>query len=329
MSNPSADTFSARAAAFVALARVAALETCRQPLFLLLSLGVSLGILLFPLVLNYTLGDSARIVRDSAFSLFLVGGVALAAHSAVATVSRDLRRGPAAVWLAADCPRALWFAAKCAGLALALLLYAAAALPAVLLAVRACGDGVRNDWPTALAALSAPPVALAAAALWNLLTRQPAVAFAAAALPVALAAAWLYAALLRPSPDLPPPPALDWPILQAGLLLLLPILMAATLGATLAIRLPPGVALLLTLLVFAAGLFSSPVLAPLADAHPAAAALRALLPDVQACWLADALDAPAPFPSSYLPRAAAAALLWSAAVILLATLSLRHREIQA
>ena len=87
MSNPSADTFSARAAAFVALARVAALETCRQPLFLLLSLGVSLGILLFPLVLNYTLGDSARIVRDSAFSLFLVGGVALAAHSAVAAAS--------------------------------------------------------------------------------------------------------------------------------------------------------------------------------------------------------------------------------------------------
>lgn len=314
---------------FAAIARLTALETCRQPVFLLISLAAGLGILLFPLVLNYTLGDTARIVRDSAFSLAFVAGLALAAHSAVTALSHDLRRGPAAVWLSADCSRPLWFAAKCAGVFLALLLYVAAILPATLLAVRACGDGVHTDWPVALTALAAPPVALALAALWNLTTRRPANATAAALLPVVLAAAWLWNAFLRRADFLPNPAAFDWPLCQALLLLTLPLFMTAVLAAALAVRLPPGVSLLLSLLLFGAGLFSAPLLAPRASRSLPAAVLRAVLPDLQAYWLPDALDTPSPFPRGYFPRAAAAAAAWSAAVFTLGALALHRREIPA
>ena len=73
---------------FLAIARLAALEAIRRPVFLLVALSCLAGIVLLPLVLNYTLGDSARIIRDSALALTFVGGLLLAAHAAGESLSR-------------------------------------------------------------------------------------------------------------------------------------------------------------------------------------------------------------------------------------------------
>ena len=73
---------------FLAIARLAALEAIRRPVFLLVSLSVLAGIVLLPLLLNYTLGDSARIIRDSALALTFVGGLLLAWRMRRATKAR-------------------------------------------------------------------------------------------------------------------------------------------------------------------------------------------------------------------------------------------------
>ena len=158
---------------FHALARHAALEAVRRPVFLLVSLSVLAGIVLLPLLLNYTLGDSARIIRDSALALYFTGGLLLAATAAGESMARELRRGTAAAILAKPVPRHLFFLAKAAGIAFALLLFALAALAATLLAVRAGAGDLRLDWAAEGPALAALLLAPALAGAWNHRTRRP------------------------------------------------------------------------------------------------------------------------------------------------------------
>ena len=134
---------------FLAIARLAALEAIRRPVFLLVALSSVAGIVLLPFLLNYTLGDSARIIRDSALALYFVGGLLLAAHAAGESLARELRRGTAAAILAKPVSRPLFFLAKTAGIAAALLLFSVAALAATLLAVRA-GASIRVFQPKVL-----------------------------------------------------------------------------------------------------------------------------------------------------------------------------------
>ena len=205
---------------FHALARHAALEAVRRPVFLLVSLSVLAGIVLLPLLLNYTLGDSARIIRDSALALYFTGGLLLAASAAGESLARELRRGTAAAILAKPVPRPLFFLAKAAGSAGALLLYALAAAAATLLAVRAGASDLRLDWAAQGPALAALLLAPALAAAWNHRTRRP---FTSAAFFLLLAFLLLAVAIAAffqtPLDRLVFPDNFSWPILRVGLLL--------------------------------------------------------------------------------------------------------------
>lgn len=313
---------------FHALARHAALEAVRRPVFLLVSLSVLAGIVLLPLLLNYTLGDSARIIRDSALALYFTGGLLLAATAAGESMARELRRGTAAAILAKPVPRHLFFLAKAAGIAFALLLFALAALAATLLAVRAGAGDLRLDWAAEGPALAALLLAPALAGAWNHRTRRP---FTSAAFALLLAflllAVACAAACPTPFDGLVFPANFDWAILRVGLLLSFALGMAVALAAALATRLAATPVLLLCTGVFLLGLMSDYFLGPhLADSFAARAAY-ALLPNVQAFWLLDALDAAAPIPAAYLAGAAAYAAAWSAAALALGLAAFHRQEI--
>ena len=313
---------------FHALARHAALEAVRRPVFLLVSLSVLAGIVLLPLLLNYTLGDSARIIRDSALAPTFTGGLLLAASAAGESLARELRRGTAAAILAKPVPRPLFFLAKAAGIAFALLLFALAALAATLLAVRAGASDLRLDWTAQGPALAALLLAPALAAAWNHRTRRP---FTSAAFALLLAflllAVACAAAFPTPFDGLAFPANFDWAILRVGLLLCFALGMAVALATALATRLAPTPVLLLCTGVFLLGLMSDYFLGPHLANSLSARAAYALLPNVQAFWLLDALDAAAPIPAAYLAGAAAYAAAWSAAVLALGCASFRRLEI--
>ena len=313
---------------FHALARHAALEAVRRPVFLLVSLSVLAGIVLLPLLLNYTLGDSARIIRDSALALTFTGGLLLAATAAGESLARELRRGTAAAILAKPVPRPLFFLAKAAGSAGALLLYALAAAAATLLAVRAGASDLRLDWAAQGPALAALLLAPALAAAWNHRTRRPFTSAAffllLAVLGIALAVA---AAFPTPFDGLGFPANFDWAILRVSLLLYFALGMAVALATALATRLAPTPVLLLCTGAFLLGLMSDYFLGPHLANSFAARAAYALLPNVQAFWLLDALDAAAPIPAAYFAGAAAYAAAWSAAVLALGLASFRRLEV--
>ena len=162
-----------RIAPFLAIARLSAVEAIRRPVFLLVALSCLAGIVALPFLLNYTLGDSARIVRDSALALGFSGGILLAALGAGESIARDLRRGAAAAVLAKPVSRPAYFLAKVAGVWAALFLFALAALAATLLAVRAGASDLRLDWTAAGPALLALFLAPVLAGAWNHRTRRP------------------------------------------------------------------------------------------------------------------------------------------------------------
>ncbi len=318
----------AAASQFLAIARLAAVEAIRRPVFLLVSLSVVAGIVLMPLLLNYTLGDSARIIRDSALALYFVGGLLLSAHAAGESFSRELRRGTAATILAKPVPRSLFFLAKAAGVGGAIFLFSLAALAATLLAVRAGAGDLRLDWTAVLPALLALLLAPSLAGAWNHRTRRP---FASAAfflllafLLLAVAAA---ACFRTPLDHLAFPANFAWSILLVGLLLGFCLGMAVALAMALATRLPVTPILLLCAGFFLFGLMGDYLLGPRLAASFAARAAYAVLPNVQAFWLLDALDAATPIPASYIALSAAYAAAWSAACLALGIASFQSREI--
>ena len=313
---------------FIAIARLTALEAIRRPVFLLIALSSVAGIVLLPLLLNYTLGDSARIIRDSALALTFVGGLVLAATAAGETLARELRRGTAAAILAKPVPRPLFFLAKAAGIFAALALFTLAALAATLLAVRAGANDLQIDWTAALPALLALLLAPALAGAWNHRTRRP---FTSAAFFLLLGALHLAvaAAACFPTPfdRLVFPANFAWPLLRVGLLLYFCLCMVAALATALATRLQVTPVLLLVAGLFLFGLMGDYLLGPRLPTSLAARAAYALLPNVQAFWLLDALDSATPIPPAYLATAAAYAAAWSAAVLALGAASFQKLEI--
>jgi len=317
-----------RAAPFLAIARLAAIEAIRRPVFLLVALSSIAGILLLPLLLHYTLGDSARIIRDSALAFLFLGGMLLGTHAAAEGFSRELRRGTAAAILSKPVSRTGFFLARAAGIVAALVLFSLAAIAATLLAVRAGASDLRLDWTAELPGLLALLAAPALAGAWNHRTRRP---FASAAffLLLGLLLLALAAAAFFPTPfdGLTFPRNFAWGILAVGFLLTLCLAMAAAMAAALATRLDPAPVLLLCAVVFLAGIAADSFLGPRLAGSALARTAYAVLPNVQAFWLVDALDAGAAIPAAYFLTATAYAAAWSAAVLAAGAASFHRLEI--
>jgi len=313
---------------FWAIARLTAIEAIRRPVFLLISLSSITGILLLPLLLHYTLGDSARIIRDSAFALFFVGGLLLAATAAGETLSRELRRGTASTILAKPVPRSLFFLAKAVGIFAILTLFAVAALTATLLSIRAGGSELQLDWAAAGPALLALLTAPALAGLWNHRTHRPFTSAAFCLLLGLLLLALIVSSFFEtPLDHLVFPHQFSWAILRVGFLLTACLCMVAALAASLATRLSITPVLLLCAGLFSLGLMGDYLLGPHLATSLSARTLYALLPNVQAFWVLDALDAARPIPLAYLAGATAYAAAWSAAWLALGAASFQRLEI--
>lgn len=313
---------------FWAIARLTALETVRRPVCLLVTLATLAGTSLMPFFLNYTLGDAPRAIRDSALALLYTGGVLLAAWSAAEAFGGELRRGTAAVALAKPVGRGAFLAGKACGVALALAGHVAASVAATLLAVRAGAVEWHTDWTAAGPALAVAPLALSWAAWRNRRHGRPFASAACGALWVGYGLALAVAACrAEPAGGVGFPGNLDWAIVPVGALAGLPSLMAAAAATALAVRLNTVATVSACAAVFAGGLVSGPMLGAHWGTSFWARAACALLPDGQAFWLADALDAGRGVPGSYVAGAVAYAALWAGACLAIGMWAFRRSEI--
>lgn len=314
---------------FVAIARLALLESLRQPVVLLLTLFSLTFTALLPVLITHVLGDGQRIVRDSALAVHLVSGLVLGSYAACASLRDEVRRGTASAILSKPVGRSLFLLAKFTGLALVMALYSLLLAIAVILACRtAAQDYVLDFWgsgPLLLALL----LSLISGGLQNFLLRRPFASrcFGTLLITVPLALLWsgqhddtgaraaIYGA------------ALPLDTLPASLLIVQAILILTGLSVSLATRIDvvPTLACCASLLM--AGLMSDYLLGTRTDSNHLLAVAYGVLPNFQHFWAVDAL-ARGPIPWNYVVQAAEYGALYLAGILCAGIVAFRSMELR-
>lgn len=315
---------------FFAVAGLTALEAARQPVFLLAGTFCLAMIALLPIFITHTLGEGAKIVRDSGLALQFVFGLLLGGYGACSSLTREIRRGTAAAVLAKPVSHGVFFLAKFAGVALVTAAFSAAAIMAILMSVRTASPMFGFDWWGVGPLAAAIAIAYLIAGIRNYITRGPFVSGAATLLVFSIAVAFAVSGFL----DAEGRPAgfgalFAWKILPAGVLIAAAVTVLTGIALSLAIRLDVVPTLSLCTVIFLVGLVSDYFFGRHAAEHVSAAVLYRLIPNWQHFWVADALSGPGTIPWSYVGWASLYAGLYLAAVLSLGMLAFRQTEVRA
>ncbi|MFH0880699.1 MAG: ABC transporter permease subunit [Lentisphaerota bacterium] len=315
---------------FMALAGLTALETLRQPVFLLISTTSLVFIALLPLLITHTLGEARNMVLDSALALHFVCGVVLGSLAASATLSREIRRGTAATILCKPVNRGVFFLAKFSGIAAVMLLFSTAACMATILSDRVASNEYETDWWALAPLLAAPLLAYAAAGIMNYLTRRPFSSAAFSWLAALVTGAFLFGAWVGPGGQTSSFGLnYAWKILPASLLVTMAILILAGIAVSLATRLDMIPNLSVCSLLFLLGLMSDYLLGRHAATSLLARLGYTLIPNLQHFWVSDALHGGEAIPWHYVLQAGLYSASYLAAMLMMGALMFRNMEVKA
>ncbi|MBP7274583.1 MAG: hypothetical protein KBA51_00060 [Kiritimatiellae bacterium] len=319
-----------RWSAWSALTMGAVREILRQPITLILTGGMAVGILLLPAVTTQTLGETSTVVRDGALALHLFFGVLLAGLSACHGMTGDLTRGAAATVLSKPVSRTAFLLSRYAALLIVLLVFSLIATFETLVTVRVAQDAFQLEWKLWVPAILALPAGWAVAAAINYVTRRPFPSDAFFAVLIAALAALLLALRMPlPATDAAPGPSLFPPLLPVCALLTLALFVMGGIALALSTRLPPVATVTLCSVIFVLGLMSDYLFGRAADTSVVAGILHAALPNWQHFWLADALHINRDVPWSYVVSVLGYAALYSTGMLSIAIALFQSREVSA
>ena len=315
---------------FTAIAGLTALEAVRQPICLLMATTCVVFIGLLPFLITHTLGEGAKLVRDSGLAFHFVCGLILGSYAACSSLTHEIRRGTAASILSKPVSREIFFLAKFAGVAMVMLLFSAAAGMAVLMSTRVAEPLYSFDWWSAIPLLAAPLMAYTIAGLWNFFTQRPFVSAASFLLLVTMAAAFVSAGWVDAEGHrVAFGSAYSWKIVPVSVLIFLAIAVLTGLAMSLAIRLDTVPTLSICSVVFLIGLMSDYLFGRHAAHSLFADLLYRVIPNWQHFWVVDALSGPGAIPWSYVARVALYAGLYLAGILSLGMLAFRQLEVRA
>lgn len=275
---------------FAGIARLTALEASRQPIFLLLTTSVIVFIGLLPILITHVIGDSARIVRDSALAVQLVSGLVLGCYAATSTITQELRRGTLSAILSKPVGRILFFLAKFCGVAFIMVIYALTTTLATMLSVRTSAEAFVHDWWGIGPLLAAVALAYLWAGLQNYFLRIPFVSRTYLLVFLSVALAFAVSCLIPAEHGGAGfGAAIPWNILPAGLLLCLAMVLLSAFAVSLAIRFDMVPTFSLCLGIFLLGLMSDYLFGQRADSCWYFSFLYGIIPNWQHFWAVDAL----------------------------------------
>ncbi len=314
---------------FSSLAGLTAVEILRQPLCILLTASCVLFISLLPLLITHTLGEGAKLVRDSSLAVVFTGGLLLSAYAACSTFAHEIRRGTAAAILSKPVGRTLFFLSKFSGVAVVMVSFCACTLLATTMATRMASLPYRFDWWVGFPLLVCVPLAFLGAGLLNFFTRRPfsssAFGLMAALLAIAFAGAGFIDAEGMFSSF---GSAYFWPLLPAGLLITMATLVLSGVAVSLATRLDVVPTVAVCGLLLFSGLVSDYLFGRHADTSLAAGLLHAMLPNWQHFWVVDALSQGTGIPWDYVLNAGFYGLSYLVAVLALGLLAFRTMDVR-
>jgi ABC-type transport system involved in multi-copper enzyme maturation permease subunit len=302
---------------FAAIAGLTLLEALRQPVLLLLTTTCALFILMLPVLLMHTMGESEKLVQDSALASHFIGGLLLGGYAASAALGRELRRGTLATVLSKPVERELFFLAKFAGVVGVLALFSLATGMATLLAAQMAQNAYSVEWRHIGPPLAAIFLAYTLAGLLNYFRQRTFVSTAFGLLVVLLGIAFALGARAENFP---------WQVLPASLLVAVATLVLAAVALAVITRLELVPTLAVCTVVLLAGLMSDYLFGRIADTNPVAAVVYHLLPNWQHFWVADGLMSDGKIPWVYVRQATEYGLFYLLGVLSLGILSFRNVE---
>ena len=311
---------------FLAIAGLTVLDAFRQPITFLITLGSVAFIGLLPVLLTHTLGESQRLVRDSALSLHFVAGLVLGACTASAALGQDIRKGTAPAILCKPVDRAVFLIAKYVGVAVTAVAFSTLVFVSAILSVRTAATDFNPDWWGIGPLFAALALGLFAAGIHHYFARGPFVSKACAYVTAGIFIALVVSANVHsraPGAN----SGLSWNLLPAGALITLAILVLSALAVTLATRLEIVPVLTICALVLMLGLISDYIVGQL---PPAARLLRfavELIPNWQNFWTVDALNREG-IPARYVAHACGYAGLYLAAILSAGIFAFRRMEVR-
>ena len=314
---------------FIALTRLTAIETIRQPVCLILITTAILLIGHLPILITHTLGEGIKLIRDSSLAIHFVSGLLLGAYAACASFVREIRRGTAASVLSKPINRELFFLAKFTGIVIVLICFSAVVTVATLLSARTVRDRYVLDWWSMGTLLAAVVAAYGTAGLMSYFLRRPFSSNAFVMLILLLATGFVGVNFLDVEGDLATfGTQTPWSLVPASVLVAIGVLVLAAISASLATRLDMVATLTICSVLFFLGLLSDYLFGRLATTGSWGRTLYGLIPNWQHFWVVDALGEETGIPWSYLTNAGVYGLLYIAGVLCLGMVAFRHMDVR-
>ncbi len=315
---------------FFALAGLTALETIRQPICLILMVSALTLIGILPLILTHTLGEGAKLIRDSALAIHLLSGLILGSYAACATLTHEIRRGTAAAVLTKPVSREVFFLSKFAGVAMVVATYSFVTTLATMLSVRTVNDPYTADLYAAGSLLGAIVLAAILSGVINFWLRKPFASTAFINLTCLVTVAFVAVNMVDATGAVAPfGSLLNWQLVPVSLLVAMAILVLAAIAVSLATRLDVVATLSICTFILLFGFMSDYLFGRLATEHQFAAFLYAAIPNWQQFWTADILSSETALPQGYLSGVGLYAFFYLAAVLCLGMVTFRHMEIRS
>jgi ABC-type transport system involved in multi-copper enzyme maturation permease subunit len=276
------------------------------------------------------MGDDPKLAKDSVLAVMLLAGLFGAVLCASASLAREIRAGTALAVLAKPVGRAQFLLAKYAGLAAALALLTYVNLLAALLSSRMAYDAYGDtDWLALWIFYGAIALAYAMGGFANYFLRRPFVSDAVLSLVLMTTFAFIVINFLDKEAK---PQAfaadIDWRMAQAGILILLALLVLAALALVCSTRLEIISTLAICSGAFLIGLMSDYLLSGRAkEGSWWASILYTLIPNWQNFWVADALVEGKKIPWSYVGKSMGYAAAYVGAALMAGLYLFEDREL--
>ena len=313
---------------FIAIARLTALESIRQPICLILVTVAIVTIGILPLIVAHSMGEEGKLIRDSALSVYLLSGLFLSAYAACLAITHEIRQGTVSAILTKPVDRTVFILAKFTGVATITFVYALIAGMAVIISSRTSMEAFQIDKYAALPLLAAPFVAFIIAGLTNYFAGRVFVSDAFIALVVMVTAAFLAAGLIDKEGNAQAFGILyDWRLLQACSAIALALLLLQAMAVTISTKLDAVPTLVICSLILILGLMSDFFFGQFADTNTFANIAYHLTPNWQHFWMVDALTGGGKIPWIVVGAVAKYAVLYTIGVLLLAVSIFRSSEI--
>lgn len=314
---------------------LAASEAVRQPQTLLLTLVLTVGCFVTPLVFMHNFGEEGQMARNTGLALHFFLGMFTAVTAAAGALSREMQSGTAATVLSKPVSRDTVFLAKFIGVAAMVIIFSVTACGSTLISHRIAERffdrrdlfGYFKDVHMAVIALAAVLCAMIIAGIINYRTRKPfasrAFLLILAALLIAIAASGFLDEVGRFKPYAL---RMDPAIAGVSLLLTMALLIITAIALSLSTRFTPATTLAICSALFLAGLGSDYFF----GSHPGIVFKIAyvVFPNWQHFWLADALNNGGRIPLLYLLHAAAYTFCYTVAVLAAGVWSFRRVDVQ-